>query len=173
MIYSARQRGGDHAHGPGGTLLTEDSDAKRRKAFDAFDWCVRVYAPRFLRMAQLEEHAQRLAGLRKIVSLDQIDSQVYSPLKRISEDMKKRRKRLLIAAPPIFMLQDRIWDLLTSCFGAAGLPGYMHSDASEVSDIADRAAKIAVASGAATAEEVREKERALEQQLTAVLNSAG
>ncbi len=156
-----------------------DDDAN--KAMAAFDWLVRVYAPAFLRMADLEEHARTLAEMPKIVSIEQIDSHVSVRVKKILEDMGKRRKKsrgepplpenLSIERPLPFMLQDRIWLLITKCFNAAEIPGYMHIVATDVSIIADRAAKTAVADGTAE-EKVREIESVLEQRLTARLNSA-
>jgi hypothetical protein len=166
-----------------------DDDAKKEaalnKAMAAFDWLVRVYAPAFLQMANLEEHAKTLAGMPEIVSIEQIDSHVSVRVKKISEGMKKRRKELRSEPPPSplpedlpmerplpFMLEDRIWPLITKCFNAAEIPGYMHSVATDVATIADGAAKIAVASGAVTAENVHEIESVLKQQLAARLNSA-
>ncbi len=140
-----------------------EKTAAVKKAVDAFNWLVRVYAPAFLRMANLEEHAKTLAETLEIASAEQIDSHVSVRVNRVSEDMEKRRS---------FMLQDRIWHLLTECFGAGEIPGNMHMVATVVSTIADGAAKIAVASGSATAEKVSKTEGALERELTARLNSA-
>ena len=40
-----------------------DSKADKRRASLAIDWLVRVYTPAFLRLAKLDEHADRLAAL--------------------------------------------------------------------------------------------------------------
>jgi len=45
-----------------------DSEARHRRAMAAFDWLVRVYAPAFLRLADLHEHAETLAGIRQLIS---------------------------------------------------------------------------------------------------------
>jgi hypothetical protein len=76
---------------------------------------------------------------------------------------------------------NRRWCHVVECLSAVDIPFRyidevlppmdIQSIASEISIIADCAAKIAVARGYATAEKVREVESALEQQLTARLHA--
>lgn len=154
-----------------------DDKEKLRNALRAFNWYVHTYVPAFLRLANLEQHAQKLEKFREISDPGRsVDVDVFS--RDIREDMKRRQKELRSG---FTSTTEHVWPLIAEAIFSAKTPVGpiiqdrplgMHAVASELSTIADRAGKIAVATGSATVEKVATVERALEQQLKALLNSA-
>lgn len=153
-----------------------DSDANLRKALAAFDWYVHVYAPTFLRLANLDEHAAAVVRLPNIVNLDQ-SVQVYTSIRDLQRDVHERYKQ---SPGSVFLMRERVWPLIAQAIGDAQVPtGPIIEDralamlgvASEISTLADRAAYIAVANGDLMPDKANETESALGQQLEALLSS--
>jgi hypothetical protein len=159
----------------GGNIM-DDDDAKLRKAVAAFDWLVRVYAPAFLRLAKLDEQATTLAGLPKILKVDE-STYVYVRTRDIWKDIRKRRREL--QGRTFGLPNDNAWNIVVKAFEEAAIqPGKLIIDdipismrgiASEIWAVADGAAEIAIVSADVTTEAVSEMDRNLEQQLTALI----
>lgn len=141
---------------------------EEEQAFAAFNWFVHTYAPSFLRLAKLDDHARAFEGLPKITRREQ-SADVFTQSRRALEETNKRR---------FPGLREPIWRIVSQTIGGASFPTARNAAfdvlgvASTISEIADDAAKIAVAIGSATTEQVRAKESELEQQLSGLLSRA-
>jgi hypothetical protein len=131
----------------------------------ALDWLVHVYAPAFLRLAKLDDHAALLAGLSPITSTDQ-STQVETQVSALCADIQKRCSQLTGAGEGL-PADDPVW--LRSV--AAIRRSHALAVASEMWAVADAAAEIAIENGNATTTAVRERASELEQDLAQRLDA--
>jgi hypothetical protein len=154
-------------------------EAKLRKAMVAFDWLVHVYAPAFLRLANLNDEAATLEKLPKILNTDQ-SSYVYVRTRDIRKNIDKRRAELANRVHGIS--NDNIWKAIIKTFEDAKIADDRQindeiilgtiSVASEIWTVADGAAEIAQITAGVTVETIRKWDGKLEQELAELLSAA-
>lgn len=68
------------------TIGTRGSDdLQDRRALAAADWAVRIYTPKWLRLAGLDTEADLLANLTPITSIEQAEAAIAGPIKQARE----------------------------------------------------------------------------------------
>lgn len=139
--------------------MTQDA-ATGAHALAVFDWFVREYVPSLLELAKLEEHADTLRRLPKSTSTS--GTRILATTADVRAEAKEKLPQL-----------DRgVWEAVRTTMPNAeitpsltiGIEDDIESVTLGMWELARDAATLAVASGKATAAQLRERENQLEQQ---------